>query len=491
MTKSKLLLGAAVAALNVAPAVYADAASDTIETVVVLGTGETRQVQSIAQQEIAGTVPGVSPLKVIAKLPSVNYQAADPYGAYEWAVHISVRGFNQNQLGFTLDDVPLGDMSYGNYNGLHISRAISSENIGEVELAQGTGALGTASTSNLGGTLVFHSMTPRDVLGLYATAAYGSSTSLHDFVRFDTGVLPGGGKGYVSYTFQYADKWKGDGIQKHQQINAKYVQPVGPATLTGFFNYSMRRENDYQDLSPAMVNRLGYKWDNISNDWTKAVAIANAYQANPADDCTANAYPAPVKCVDDAYFNASGLRNDAVGGLTLDWPILDTLALHVTTYGHNDKGMGTWDTPYVATPGGAPISMRTTEYGINRYGTIASLSWVLGSHTIEGGFWYENNNFPSGPPLLRHGSGGAARRSVVPHRSLRHPVGIQVQHRHRGLPPAGYLADHRRAEAQLRLQEPEREQRRPRHRGLRLHRQDRHQKEFPARGRRQLRHRRA
>ena len=37
---------------------------------------------------------------------------------------INIRGFNQNQLGFTLDGVPLGDMSYGNTNGLHISRAI-------------------------------------------------------------------------------------------------------------------------------------------------------------------------------------------------------------------------------------------------------------------------------------------------------------------------------------------------------------------------------
>ena len=43
---------------------------------------------------------------------------------------ISIRGFNQNQLGFTLDGVPLGDMTYGNLNGLHVSRAVISENLG-------------------------------------------------------------------------------------------------------------------------------------------------------------------------------------------------------------------------------------------------------------------------------------------------------------------------------------------------------------------------
>ena len=408
MQKRILLLGAAIAALNVTAVAYAadnvsyaaDNSAVAIESVVVLGKGEARQVESISQNDIESEVPGTSPIKSIAKLPGVNYQAADPFGAYEWAVRISVRGFNQNQLGFTLDDVPLGDMSYGNDNGLHISRAISSENIGVVELAQGTGALGTASSSNLGGTLEFHSIAPKEQFGVFAASTYGSDTTLHEFVRLDSGVLPGGGSGYVSYGLQYADKWKGEGVQKQQQINSKFVQPIGPVTLTGFFNYSARRENDYQDISLDLIKRLGYNWDNISNDWAKAVAIANVYQANPGGDCPqvgggdgSNVYPAPVECVDDTYFNASGLRNDALGGLTVDWSILDNLVLHVTGYGHNNKGMGTWDTPYVPTPGGGPISMRTTEYGINRYGQVATLTWTLGGHTIEGGYWYENNNF--------------------------------------------------------------------------------------------------
>ena len=386
-----------MAALNVTTAAFAD---DAIESVVVLGQGQTRQVETISHNEIEADVPGTSPLKVISKLPGVNYQAADPFGAYEWAVRISVRGFNQNQLGFTLDDVPLGDMSYGNDNGLHISRAISAENIGVVELAQGNGSLGTASTSNLGGTLQFHSIAPKEEFGVYAASSYGSDTTLHEFVRLDTGVLPGGGSGYLSYGYQYSDKWKGDGVQKQQLINSKFVQPIGPLTLTGFFNYSQRRENDYQDLSLDLIRRAGYKWDNITDNWAEAVAIANVYQANPGGDCPqvgggdgSNVYPAPVECVDDAYFNASGLRNDALGGLTADWSILDNLALHVTGYGHNNKGMGTWDTPYVPTPGGAPISMRTTEYGINRYGTVATLTWTLGDHILEAGYWYENNNF--------------------------------------------------------------------------------------------------
>ena len=114
---------------------------------IIIGQGQSRQVQTLNTEAIGLQAAGTSPLKAIDKLPGVTFQSADAFGAYEWSTRISIRGFNQNQLGFTLDGVPLGDMSYGNHNGLHISRAIASENIGRVELAQGAGALGTASTS--------------------------------------------------------------------------------------------------------------------------------------------------------------------------------------------------------------------------------------------------------------------------------------------------------------------------------------------------------
>jgi iron complex outermembrane receptor protein len=98
-------------------------------------------------------LPGTSPIRAIEKLPSVNIQAADPFGNYEWSTRVTIRSFNQNQLGFNFDGIPLGDMSYGNHNGLHISRIVSPENIGSVRVSQGAGSLGTQSTNNLGGTV--------------------------------------------------------------------------------------------------------------------------------------------------------------------------------------------------------------------------------------------------------------------------------------------------------------------------------------------------
>ncbi|WP_157215720.1 TonB-dependent receptor [Flavisphingomonas formosensis] len=379
--------------------------------IVVLGFGQARQVQTLAAKDIAVLTPGSSPLKAISKLPGVNFQSADAFGAYEWSTRITLRGFNQNQLGFTLDGVPLGDMSYGNYNGLHISRAIISENLGAVTVAQGAGSLGTASTSNLGGTLQFSSRKPGDHFDVAAGGTYGSDDTIRGYVRLDTGDLTGHGlKGYLSYSYLGTDKWKGDGKQRQHQVNAKLVQELDRGSITAWFNFSDRRENDYQDMSKAMIARLGYNWDNISDDWALAKRIAHIAAnrgdvASYPDPSLGTTYPGAIETVDDAYFNAAGLRKDYIGAVTFESHLTDAVSAKLTGYAHHNEGQGIWFTPYVPTlPGAqnqdgsvitnpAPISVRTTEYDITRGGAIASVAVETGRNRLEVGGWYESNSF--------------------------------------------------------------------------------------------------
>ncbi|RVT41837.1 TonB-dependent receptor [Sphingobium algorifonticola] len=414
MRHSAVALLASAATLSLAPSLAAaqdmapaaaDAAVDAEnvgDDIVVYGFGETRQVQTVSDSDIALLTPGTSPLKAIAKLPGVNFQSADAFGAYEWSTRISLRGFNQNQLGFTLDGVPLGDMSYGNHNGLHISRAIISENLGTVTVSQGAGNLATASTSNLGGTLVFASRDPSNDTDIVASGTYGSDDTYRIFTRLDSGDL-GGVRGYLSYAYLNAGKWRGDGEQRQHQVNAKVVADVGDGKISAFLNYSDRAENDYQDMSAEMIRRLGNRWDNFAPDWQTAyrVAAVAANQAARAGSATATlpyptfglTFPAPVQTLDDAYYDAAGVRRDWLGGVTFETPITDNVRAKLQGYYHNNKGQGLWWTPYVASPTGAPISVRTTEYGIDRMGAIGSITWETDMNRLEIGGWYEGNDF--------------------------------------------------------------------------------------------------
>ncbi|OFJ50115.1 TonB-dependent receptor [Janthinobacterium lividum] len=349
------------------------------QVVEVMGQGQSRQVQNISRADLAKAIPGSSPLKALEKLPGVSFQSADPFGAYEWSTRISIRGFNQNQLGFTLDGIPLGDMSYGNNNGLHISRAISSENVGRVAVSQGVGALGTASTSNLGGTVQFLTLDPAQEMGTTFAQTIGSDRTSRTFVRVDSGELATGTKFYISGTRQRADKWKGSGAQDQDQFNSKFMHDFGDNTISGFFNYSTRTEVDYQDLSLEMANRLGYNWDNYAPDFQRAVNAAKGI------------FTGNVNSLDDAYYLGGGLRKDSLGGLSLDLRLTPATSLKTSIYHHGNEGQGHWYTPYNATSATMPISIRTTEYSIGRDGVISNLAWEFGKHTLNAGFWGERS----------------------------------------------------------------------------------------------------
>ncbi len=351
-----------------------------VETVTVLGEGQSRQVQNITRTDLVQATPGTSPLKTLDKLPGVSFQSADPFGSYEWSTRFSIRGFSQNQLGFTLDGVPLGDMSYGNNNGLHISRAIATENIGRVTLSQGAGSLATASTSNLGGTVQFYSSDPTDALELNAQQTFGSNKTSHTYVRFDSGLLQSGTKFYLSATRQRTEKTKGSGGQDQDLFNSKLVQKLGDHRFSAFFNYSDRKEVDYQDMSLEMTKRLGWDWDNYAPDWQRAVKAAKGI------------YSGGVNNLDDAYYQGSGLRKDRLAGANLKLAISDTIDLVTTVYHHSNEGQGHWYTPYTASSATVPISVRTTEYGISRNGVISDLNLDIGDHFVKLGFWAEDSN---------------------------------------------------------------------------------------------------
>jgi iron complex outermembrane receptor protein len=385
---------AEAAAADASPAVTAEApAGEEGDAIIVFGKGQTRQIQSIGAADIAVAVPGTSALKVLDKLPSVNFQSATALGTNEWSTRISVRSFTQTQLGFTLDGVPLGDMSYANFNGLHISRAITSQNIGRTDLSQGAGSLSTASSSNLGGTIQFYSIDPSDTMGATMEGTYGSQNAFNLFGRIESGDLGGGIKAYVSGSYVDAPKWKGKGKQLAWTINSKIVVPLGErGTLKAFANYSNWKDDDYIDMWPEMQARQGYKWDYLRYDWTTAKAIADNYNNNGVYEDTYAGYDQPIQG-DDAYYDGYGLRKDLLLGANLDYELADNLTVKLTPYYHRDRGIGTWWTFYTPTPGGANLSVRSTQYWIDREGLTGSLQYKIANHTLEAGGWYEHNSY--------------------------------------------------------------------------------------------------
>jgi iron complex outermembrane receptor protein len=415
--------GVALAQNTSAP--VADVSQTPATEVVVTAAKSTRSAIALDRVEIQKILPGVNPLKAIETLPGVLFETADPWGNDEQNEEVFVHGFTTQQLGYTMDGVPLGDQQYGNYNGLSPSRAVTSENASKVVLSSGAGALGVASTSNLGGAIETYSSDPKSQFSGVAEEVLGSYDTSRTFLRIDSGDT-GYGAGYLSYLHQDARAWDFDGHQRDDQINAKYVSDIGHGKLTLFL--------DYDNKVDPNEDAIGY-----GNQQTSAAAgftpytrpyfypNLNAAEASLVDGSPPGTAPNNAAGVVNQgnnfsnYFSAEQ-REDLLGYAKYDYKFSDDLTWSNQGYYHYDYGRGIVAGPVnnaglpglfatyypglivgsstsaasltniVNLFGGTGYEVRTTEYHINRGGLISTLNWRLGEHQIEAGVWYEHND---------------------------------------------------------------------------------------------------
>jgi len=375
------------------------------EAISVYGQGSTRQMTSVTRSMLAESVPGTSPEKILNRLPGVMYQSADPFGAYEYSSSLFMRGFSQAQLGFTLDDVPLGDQQFNNYNGLSVTRAVSSDNVAGVDVSQGAGAIDVASTSNLGGAMAYRTVDPAHRRGGFVEQTFGSNSTFRTFVRLESGDLnPSGTRFFVSYARTSLNLWKGGGDNHSDQVNAKFVQPLARgSSVKAFFDWSSIQQFDYQDMSLNYLRTIGPDLANYYPDY------AAAYRA--AEKIFRPGIARSADPLDAAYYAGTANRQDFLGGLTLDEHFSDVLSWKTTLYGHGDSGYSTWTTPYTPSPNGSPLSIRTQNPGILRGGVVSGVTLDEGRNAVNAGIWYEYGQFTEGryfsqTPLLGQGTVG-------------------------------------------------------------------------------------
>jgi len=404
----------------------ADAAAEEMgdEGSIVVTGRTTKSVTQVTGVEIQKILPGVSPLKAIQTLPGVTFLTADPWGNNEQNISLFVHGFNAQQLGYTLDGVPLGDQTYGNYNGLSPQRAIISENVGRVTLASGAGDLGTASTSNLGGTIDTFSSDPKADMGATIAQTVGSHKTFRTYGRFDTGTFGNGNSLYISGVRQKAEAWDFKGKQGGYQANAKFVHEDSTGKLTLYGAYSDKTEPN-EDATSYVVRPATATAAAVDNRATAPYvrpflfpdfASAVAYYKSP-EYAAINA--APGSNYRNYYSDAQ--RTDYLAYIKYDWNVSDKIVWSNQAYYHHNDGVGVVAGPITAAGlpglfsfyfpgtggsptsaanlarlstifGGSGIATRTTEYRIDREGLLSTVKAELGNHDIELGGWYEHQS---------------------------------------------------------------------------------------------------
>ena len=374
--------------------------ADNSVATVEISSQSTRSSVSLRGKELQSQLPGINPLKGIETLPGVSFSTADPWGNNEQNLTLFVHGFSGQQLGYTMDGVPLGDQQYGNYNGLSPQRAVISENVRNVVLSSGAGDLATPSTSNLGGTIEVFSSDPLSTKTTSVQQTLGSYSTSRTFVRFDTGNFGDGNSAYISGLHHQARAWDFDGRQGGNQFNGKFVHSTETGKLTVFANYSDKIEpNEDATVHVAGETSAPYTRPFLYPNFAAALAYLSPTGGTPAADGS-------------NYHNyySDAQRTDFLTYAKYDWNVNQTTTWTNQVYFHHDDGVGVVAGPIGAAGlpalfgvyfpnqnlkqifGNSGYATRATEYVINRPGMISNVHMDLGDHQLEFGGWWEHNN---------------------------------------------------------------------------------------------------
>jgi outer membrane receptor protein involved in Fe transport len=444
-----LMLATALTGLGAAGAAAAQTtdaaqapAGTAVQELIVTVSRTTRSSVSLAGQEAQKILPGVSPLKAIESLPGVVFETADPWGNNEQNEALFVHGFSTQQLGYTMDGVPLGDQQYGNYNGLSPSRAITSENVSRVELSSGAGSLGVASTSNLGGAIESFSSDPLATRTFDVRETGGSYDTTRTFIRVDSGDFGDHNRLYVSGLYHSAKAWDFNGYQNDQQVNLKFEHdgPHGKLTIYSDWDNKVEPNEDainYGNQQTAAGQAfIPYKRPFLYPNIAQCVAYVAPNGAPAAQGGNGNLNGTPPTEYGNNFSNcfSAAQRTDELSYAKYDANLGGGMTWANQVYEHYDYGRGIVAGPInqAGLPGlfaayypnlvedknGNPVpitqagansgtagslanlsnlfggtgyEVRTTEYRINREGAISTFDWRLGAHQIELGVWWEHN----------------------------------------------------------------------------------------------------
>jgi iron complex outermembrane receptor protein len=166
---------------------------------------------------------GQTVFQALNYMPGVNFTNNDPYGSS--GGDIRIHGQDGNHISLTLDGMPLNDT--GNY-AVYTNQMIDAEVIDRVSVNQGSTDVDSPTAAATGGVIAIVSDNPHDTFGAELVTSGGTDADQRYFGRIDSGAVgPWGTTGYVTYSYQSNDKFKGFGYERKVEVNAKVRQDLG------------------------------------------------------------------------------------------------------------------------------------------------------------------------------------------------------------------------------------------------------------------------
>jgi len=356
--------------------------------------------------------------QALSILPGINTYNHDATGLFGGG--LTIRGFGADQIGFTINGVPVNDS--GSYS-VFPQEYSDMENTCLQSVAQGTPDVESPHIGATGGSVSVNTCDPIDTRRIRVTQTGGQLNLSRTFVRLDTGRFANNmAKTFISYSHSQADKWKGPGGAKRDHVDAAFALDINADNkIVGVVNYNKAVNNNYQTLSLAQLNNLGYYAD-YSPTFTPGhlTPVGGVRQAETGPLSPQQFYKLALNPFENAVASISGSFRLGENTYLKVQPYL--------WYGYGTGGVqqrALSETAFLNTATGRTgagrdlngdgdtldsiIVANSSVTKTNRPGVTAEVSHLLGNHSIKLGVWYERaQHKQTGPAVAVDANGNPA-----------------------------------------------------------------------------------
>ena len=342
--------------------------------------------------------------QALSLLPSVNAYNYDGTGLFGGG--LTMRGFNSDQIGATINGVPINDS--GNY-AVYPEEFVDQENVCKEFVTQGSTDVDAPHVGATGGNLGIVTCDPEEKERWRVIQTLGGLDLTKTYVRYDTGrVMDDRAKFFISASYAEADKWKGEGGAKRDHVDFGFRFDFDRFDyVTGAVLINRMLNNNILDPTLAQINQYGYDYDNASS------FPGHVPGANGTAQSDVNQSPAYYKLSLNPFEN---IIASASGHFRLN----DNTELKVTPYFWYGYGTGGTQEKLMAESGFLnPATGKLVGVDLNgdgdtldkvlvgtsnvtktdRPGITTSITETLDNNTLFGGVWLEQAHHKQTAPM--------------------------------------------------------------------------------------------
>ena len=409
------LLGAAHAQTAELNKITVTGEGDKLGTGLLIDEDAAKARSSVTKAQLEKSRSSGNPFQALSLLPGVNSTSHDATGLFGGGLR--VRGFNSDQMGFTINGAPVNDS--GSF-AIFPQEYVDSENLCSLYVTQGAPDTDAPHVGASGGNVGMQSCAPESTQRTRIAVSGGQLGYYRLFGRVDTGKI-GAFKGFVSISDSQVNKWKGSGRAERKHLDAGAEYDLGASNkLSASLLYNRSVNNNFQSFNQAGWATGGYFADFSPVIPQHATPVKGTKQTD--------ANPSP------AYYGyaLNPFENYLVSGKGT-FALTDRLRLDVQPYFWYGYGTGgvqqalvpEGDFKATATSAAQPqlhggvgdlngdgdkldsvLVYRGSLTQTFRPGVTTTLSYVLDNHKILGGVWYERARHRQTQPATRVDNAG-------------------------------------------------------------------------------------